>query len=59
VFARLVCRGLNAGRYAYLENPFDGIDVSHSSWSIHSELNLMGSNSLSAAFIAGVSQEAI
>ncbi|MGI6189658.1 MAG: S8 family serine peptidase [Caldicoprobacteraceae bacterium] len=45
--------GLDAGCYAYLENPFDGIDVVTYPV-IYSELNLMGSNSLSAAFIAGM-----
>lgn len=45
--------GLESGRYAYLENPFDGIDViTHPV--PYTELNIMGSNSLSAAFIAGV-----
>lgn len=45
--------GLESGQYAYLENPFDGIDVVTHPVK-YSELHLMGSNSLSAAFISGM-----
>lgn len=45
--------GLESGHYAYLENPFDGIDVvTHPV--PYTELHITGSNSLSAAFIAGM-----
>jgi len=45
--------GLESGRYAYLENPFDGIDVvTHPI--PYPELHILGSNSLSTALIAGV-----
>lgn len=44
---------LETGRFAYLERPFDGIDVVTSPVDFP-DLQLSGANSLSAAFVAGM-----